>query len=114
MAEYQNPTARVAREVMNERNNQDARCGEQNHPDHHPAVCPEVPAWAVYDLPSELEVKETCEEDREAGSLSWSVILLEEVVEALSAGTVEDRRAELIQVAAVAQAWIECIDRRQA
>jgi hypothetical protein len=40
----------------------------------------------------------------------WSVILLEEVWEAIEAGTLPKLRAELIQVAAVCWAWIEQID----
>lgn len=42
----------------------------------------------------------------------WSLILLEEVYEALAESDPAKLRAELIQVAAVAASWIENIDRR--
>lgn len=48
------------------------------------------------------------------GRLTWDGILLEEVFEALAEGDDALRRAELIQVAAVAVAEIEEIDRRNA
>jgi hypothetical protein len=45
---------------------------------------------------------------------SWALILLEEVSEAVEAiGDVTALRAELVQVGAVACAWVEAIDRRQ-
>lgn len=46
-----------------------------------------------------------------AGRLTWDGILLEEVFEALAEEDLELRRAELIQVAAVAAAEVEAIDR---
>lgn len=47
--------------------------------------------------------------------LAWDGILLEEVFEALEAiGDDANVREELVQVAAVAVAWIEAIDRRSA
>jgi hypothetical protein len=106
----------IAAEVVAERHEQDTRWGEQNHPDHHPVVTKDGSrgsAAVVYGLPAERQVKEDCEHDREAGNLSWAAILIEEVVEALDAKSTESLREELIQVAAVAQAWVECIDRRE-
>ena len=44
---------------------------------------------------------------------AWSLILLEEVYEAVESDDVKSLRAELIQVAAVAASWIEAIDRRE-
>ena len=46
--------------------------------------------------------------------LTWGPILVEEVSEALEAAASESPaalRAELVQVAAVAVAWIDCLDR---
>lgn len=51
------------------------------------------------------------------GDLSWSHILREELYEALETDPEEELpalREELIQVAAVAVAWIEAIDRERA
>ena len=71
-------------EVQAERNRQDDKWGEQNHDD-----------------------------------FVWGAILGEEVGEALQQALWQhfekgagDVRGELVQVAAVAIAWIECIDRR--
>lgn len=80
----------VLNEIAFERERQDAKWGEQNHD----------PAW-------------------------WLVILGEEVGEACTASldarpgmgsggaTLDDYRAELVQVAAVAVAAIECLDRNR-
>lgn len=47
-----------------------------------------------------------------AGTLTWELILLEEVAEAMDERTDPVRlRQELVQVAAVALSWIECLDR---
>ena len=47
----------------------------------------------------------------ESGAHSWDAILLEEVFEALVESDPARRRTELVQVAAVAAAEIEAIDR---
>jgi hypothetical protein len=67
-------TMRVLDEVQDERRRQDAKWGEQNHPD--------------------------------------GTIALEEVFEALVETDPAKLRDELLQVAAVAVAWVEAIDRR--
>ena len=73
-------------DIMDERANQDAKWGEQNHDD-----------------------------------LYWLGILVEEVGE-LSKNIIEKqtatvrvkKREELVQVAAVALVWLECLDRKEA
>jgi NTP pyrophosphatase (non-canonical NTP hydrolase) len=73
------------RDIVKERRNQDKKWGEQNHDDY---------TWHAI-LTEEIgEVSQAILHDRFGGA---------------AAGTV---RAELVQVAAVALAWIECIDRR--
>lgn len=47
------------------------------------------------------------------GTLSFHDILFEEIHEAVASENEEDMRAELIQVAATAVAWVEAIDRRR-
>jgi hypothetical protein len=47
-------------------------------------------------------------------TLKWVDILEEEVAEAAAESDPAKLRAELVQVAAVAVAWIEAIDRRAA
>lgn len=47
-----------------------------------------------------------------AGAHNWDTILLEELFEALAESDLQKLRTELIQVAAVAVAWVEDIDSR--
>lgn len=99
-------TPRVLGEVYNERDEQDKKWGEQNHPmspegldaTEEAAECADF--WKVI---NDLRQKN--------GQLSWDGILLEEVYEALSEDDPKKIRAELIQVAAVAVAMVECLDR---
>jgi DNA-binding PucR family transcriptional regulator len=92
----------VLAEVAAERRRQDARWGEQNHPDGA------GPAYAE----EASRRREECERAAEAGQLTWRHILLEEVAEAGAEHEPKRLREELIQVAAVAVAWAEAIDRR--
>lgn len=55
--------------------------------------------------------RESCEDDRTLGRLSWARILDEEVLEVYAAKNDRDRIEELTQVAAVALSWIGCIQR---
>ena len=48
----------------------------------------------------------------EAHGLTWVLVLFEEVLEASAEDDAAKLRKELIQVAAVAFAWVESIDRR--
>jgi hypothetical protein len=43
--------------------------------------------------------------------VTWAHILTEEFYEALAEADPEKLREELVQVAAVAVAWVECLDR---
>lgn len=94
----------IAGEIAAERRRQVARWGRQDHPSVGPAgtepFAPVVARWrAVNDA------------RMESGAHSWDAILLEEVFEALVEADPVRRRAELVQVAAVAAAEIESIDR---
>lgn len=106
----------VLEEVAAERARQDAKWGVQNHPDDHDD------SWwfgrtdhdaasrrcQEYEIPTDVRAKFLC---RSIGT--WPAILVEEVAEAVSAiGADAALRAELVQVAAVAVAWVEAIDRR--
>ena len=94
---------RVLGEVGSERQRQDSKWGEQNHPDGRQAP------KAVVDAARLVTDNRT-----EAKVVTWRDILNEEVVEAYGAiGDDTHLREELVQVAAVAVAWIEAIDRRQ-
>lgn len=100
-----------------ERARQDAKWGEQNHPDGtgplvQPLVCPD-PVY-VADTARTLAEMFTYRTETHAaeGTATWLDILLEEVFETVAEEDPVKLRAELIQVAAVAIQWAEAIDRR--
>jgi hypothetical protein len=97
--------SRVEGDVRREREAQDAKWGEQNHADGT--------GGAHYRLRADVYREQTVLH-AEQGRSFWDSILKEEVYEALAETDPEKLRAELVQVAAVAQAWAEAIDRRAA
>lgn len=104
----------VLAEVYAERCRQDAKWGEQNHPNGTASwaqpllkICSDkTPA----SLLAELATYST-DYAAEDGTLTYADIFLEEVFEAVAEEDPEKLRAELIQCAAVAVAWVEKIDR---
>lgn len=97
------PTFRVLTEVLRERKCQDAKWGQQDHPD-----------GTRDDAVSRFKregAREVCERKFARGAGTWQDILMEEFYEALAEEDPAKLRAELIQVAAVAVAWVEAIDR---
>jgi hypothetical protein len=98
-----NDTIGVTYEVVRERGQQDRKFGEQNHPDGTSKM------WQ----PEADLMRQDCEEAFAGGQGTWKHILLEEVAEAIAEEDVKALRNELIQVAAVAVAWVEAIDRRE-
>jgi hypothetical protein len=106
------PVDRILSEVADERDRQDAKWGEQNHadgtgPDVRWVIGQNRPAWIAADA-----IRKWCDAAHQRGDGSWLNILHEEVAEAFAAPDTAALRAELIQVAAVAAAWVEAIDRR--
>lgn len=114
-------TTKVLDEVRAERARQDEKWGVQDHPDDDPT------AWwynsrdrgarerraAELEVPSEHRAQFLTESAARMRAVTWGHILVEELAEAVDAiGDSSALRAELIQVAAVAVAWIEAIDRR--
>lgn len=98
-------TTDVLEEVLLERERQDAKWGEQNHPDMPEDDDDDMWREPLYDMESAARRSVSC-------GPSWAAILAEEVGETFHAVTPELLRAELIQVAAVAVAWVEALDRR--
>ena len=94
-------TVGVLLEIAAERESQDRTWGPQNHPDGTGTY-----VW-------ELDTQEL-KARFESGERSWALILGEEVAEAFDEVEVVPLREELVQVAAVAVAWIEALDRRVA
>jgi hypothetical protein len=98
-------TDRVLSEILAERIAQDAKWGEQNHPDGTGQYPEQINADVA---------RMACQSAADGGYLDWLHILREEVAEAFAETDSARLRAELIQVAAVAVAWAEAIDRRAA
>ncbi|WP_275558565.1 hypothetical protein [Streptomyces sp. 5-6(2022)] len=88
-----------------ERQAQLAKWGDQRHPDG---------TGAEYYAAMADEARDICQHAakyREVGA-PWALILLEEVYEALAETDPDKLRTELVQCAAVIQAWVSDIDRR--
>jgi hypothetical protein len=107
------PVTPVLVEVARERARQDARWGEQNHPLWHESLPDPVIRASHYGVPTERAAKWLCEIEAKGGCQTYVSILVEEVAEAVSAQDEAHARAELVQVAAVAVAMCEAIDRRR-
>lgn len=104
----------ILNEIRQERIKQETKWGEQNHPVLDPALVRRDPTRMCEELeiPSETRAKRLCEVNNARGANNWMTILVEEVSEAASCGEdVVALRKELIQVAAVAVAAIESLDR---
>ena len=96
-------TNAVLQEVAEEREAQHAKWGEQNPPDG---------TGKPGDIDMANIAREACRVKFEQGEGTWSAILDEEFFEAMAESDPLLLRDELLQVAAVAVAWIEAIDRR--
>ncbi len=99
------PDAHVLAEVQAERERQDAKWGEQNHPDG-------TGNKSQHEYAD--QARKWCEAAFGSGYGTWSDVLAEEVAEVNGERDPARLRAELIQVAAVAVAWVGAIDRRAA
>lgn len=103
-------TLNVLVEVAEERHAQDERWGEQNHPVHDHSDPTGIyllgRRYADFERLAKLAFSR--------GARSWALIELEELFEALAAPTPKLAREEFIQVAAVAVAAVEALDRDEA
>jgi AcrR family transcriptional regulator len=107
----------VAADVRAERARQDTKWGQQNHldgtgPESEPlaGLGQYVTDWTATDWTT--AARDSTDARAKLGTVTWTDILLEEVFEALAESDPAKLRAELVQVAAVAQQWAEAIDRR--
>lgn len=101
-------TENVLLDVATERKAQDAQWGQQDHTNIHGE-------GARRSYASQADYWKQVNAARVADDVvSWDGILLEEVYEAISEAGGTSLRDELVQVAAVAVAWIECLDRATA
>lgn len=98
---------KVLKDVLLERFNQFTKWGEQNHPSFPAEVLNHREDWKKM----EDFARRICDAATKAGTLSWMDILNEELHEAYAADNNERLREELVQLAAVAVAWIDSLDR---
>ncbi|QDQ93726.1 hypothetical protein FND50_25185 [Rhodococcus sp. WB9] len=92
---------KILNEIRAERARQDEKWGEQNHFDG---------TGPGYQKHAEA-ARQRCQNAAALGLVSFKDILDEEVNEAYAEDDSAKLRAELIQVAAVAVAWVEKLDR---
>jgi hypothetical protein len=109
----------VLTEVAAERARQEQKWGQQNHVDwtRTTATSDLAGVWPGGVGPHFKWITDYKAAGKEGHALGYFDILMEEVGEAhdeAREGNVSALREEVIQVAAVAVAWVECIDRRQA
>jgi NTP pyrophosphatase (non-canonical NTP hydrolase) len=95
--------AEIFHEITNERRRQDQLFGVQDHADGtgHPDY-----------VNAAHTARLTVATLNSFGAITWLSVLTEEVCEAFAETDPDKLREELIQVAAVAVAWAEAIDRR--
>jgi len=104
----------ILSEIKAERQRQEEKWGQQEHPilDQRLLTFGPERMCDEYELPSEDRARELCEYRSRTGTLTYMHILIEEISEAASCGkNVEELRKELIQCAAVTVAMIESLDR---
>lgn len=110
------PMARVLADIVRERVAQEEKWGQQNHPDGTGETwefCSgQHDGWAEE---AADDARRRCQEapERPWGD-TYALILNEEVAEAFAEQDPVALRAELVQVAAVAAAWVEKLDREAA
>lgn len=98
------PRQRLCIEVLAERAKQDTKWGEQNHDSVHKG--------ATGLIANAKQARAFCDRMFMEKTMAWEDIAVEELAEAIDAKNDAERRGELVQLAAVVVAWIECIDRR--
>lgn len=115
--DYSTPvnTHRVLEDIRAERGRQEAKWGQQDHPDGTGPDNRPLSEFGTTKLTartlSEM-AKSITDAYTKEGLVEYADILLEEVFEALAEQDPDKLRTELIQVAAVAAQWAEAIDRR--
>lgn len=109
-------TVDVLRAIAEERAAQDAKWGEQNLLNGTGGdVLVTLPGGHLVTTESLARLARLeCQRFAKAGSVTWLHVIREEFYESLAEDDPMMLRAELTQLAAVAVAWIECIDRRHA
>lgn len=102
-SEIDEPQLKVLLDVKFERDKQDSKWGQQDH---------RLGCGANIFKSMANEAKRHCDQQFKKGQGTWRHILIEEVYEALAESDPNKIREELIQVAAVVVAMVECLDRQ--
>jgi len=100
---------RMVADLRAERTRQNAKWGEQNHPD---GTGPGVRFWTADMATMRHVCRQECDDAAKADGMTWRHILLQEIFEALAESDPAKLRAELVQAGVVIVQWIEAIDRR--
>ena len=109
---FRTPGVRAFAEAVDqERQAQLAKWGEQHHPDG--TADGPVLLGRSYAVWAQL-LRARCQAAADAGEVTWALILLEEVFEALAEDDPAKLRAELVQAGAVIAAWVTDLDTRPA
>lgn len=103
-------TETVLSDVGEEREHQFAKWGPQHHPDGTMLYGPFTDDMTYGDAAEFFRAQ--CDQHAAEGRVTWADILLEETFEALAESDLVRLRKELVQVSAVAVAWVEDIDSR--
>lgn len=106
-----NRTIDVLGQVYTERCRQELKWGQQNHPNGTGRNHVYLPVNILSDVELAEFMRAKCKANTPETD-NYRDILEEEVYEAFAESDDMTLRKELVQVAAVAVAWIECIDRR--
>lgn len=123
-----NTRQKILEAISEERDRQDSRWGEQNHPDvdrvltGRPTGCRVERMAMEYNIPSANSAREACDSAARVGQCTWAHIAVEELAEAVEAATLaqqgrdseEKVDKELVQLAAVIVSWLESRARRRA
>ncbi|MFB7896113.1 hypothetical protein ACFC1B_07260 [Streptomyces xiamenensis] len=102
----------LAAEIDAERQRQIARFGDQQHPDGTGPRTASIGHGLEHADRAAADARLRCQNAARRGQTTWRDILAEEVYEAAAESDPAALRTELVQVAAVALAWIHDIDRR--
>lgn len=112
---------RATAALLAERVRQNAKWGEQNHPDADPVLLNREGGVTPKRLAEHHEIatghraRFLCQTAADRGQANFMAILVEEVGEAcdeIAKGDTAALREELVQIAAVAVQWVEAIERR--
>ena len=107
-------TLGILAEVVDERVRQDAKWGEQNHPNGTgPGVVWTLPGRHPAALMA-TRARDMCQEADRRGECTWLLIALEEMAAAFAESNPYELRREVLQLVAVGVTWIEAIDRAAA